>query len=91
MVNVDLDIDDLESVICNYGYSDDEASIIALFIDSRDYTIDVSAWLCNTEFRTYIDNESKEEIVEMITDEGYDFDDCDYYDDGMGNKIVVMY
>ena len=91
MVNVDLDIGDLESVICNYGYSNGEASIIALFIDSRDYTIEVGRWLWDSEFRTYLDGESKEEIVEMITDEGYDFDDCDYYDDGMGSKIVVMY
>lgn len=90
MVNVDLDIDDLESVICNYGYSNDEAYIIAMFIDSRDYTIEVSRWLCNSDFRTYLDGESKEEIVEMITDEGYDFDDCDYYNDS-DKSIVVLY
>ena len=90
MVNVDLDIGDLERVICNYGYSNDEAYIIAMFIDSRDYTIDVSAWLSHEEFRTYLDNESKEEIIEMVTDEGYDFDDCDYYNDG-NMSIVVLY
>ena len=88
MVNVDLDIGDLETIISNYGYSNDEAYIIAMFIDSRDYTIEVGRWLSNSEFRIYL--ESKEEIIEMVTDEGYDFDDCDYYDDG-NMSIVVLY